>query len=331
MEGAASPSCDTSRSNSPLTMLLSVGPFAFIPVEIAVIVGASAVLLPVLPFAYVSVPALLALSGELELSAAVHLIVLPLARVLTTAALLLLQRPLSLVAWRQRRVGLWRLLEWRRLSSPSGDSTSAHWQLMRKNSSSQIRKSLQALQSRAGACNVSKMGDVVPEMEELKSAIKMIKDANPELGAAKVHKAVKEANPTWQVSEDRVKKAIADTVVLVDGKPVAGTLKKPQTKKLSAHEEAKKKTAAAIAKKKYALTRTRTRTRAHTDARRRKRNREMPSYSIFMCSTRLSARVHRDTARNSRHAASMDGAWSVPLPMSVCATCRGSSRPSAST
>ena len=108
------------------------------------------------------------------------------------------------------------------------------------------------------------MGDVVPEMEELKSAIKIIKDANPELGAAKVHKAVKEANPTWQVSEDRVKKAIADTVVLVDGKPVAGILKKPQTKKLSAHEEAKKKTAAAIAKKKYEK---HTRTHQHAHAR----------------------------------------------------------------
>ena len=33
----------------------------------------------------------------------------------------------------------------------------------------------------------------------LKAAIKAIKDADPELGAAKVHKAVKEANPTWQV------------------------------------------------------------------------------------------------------------------------------------
>ena len=133
------------------------------------------------------------------------------------------------------------------------------------------RKSLQALQSRSDrstrVVDVSKMGDVVPEMEELKSAIKIIKDANPELGAAKVHKAVKEANPTWQVSEDRVKKAIADTVVLVDGKPVAGTLKKPQTKKLSAHEEAKKKTAAAIAKKKYEK-HTRTHQHAHARAHR---------------------------------------------------------------
>ena len=118
-----------------------------------------------------------------------------------------------------------------------------------------------------GIVDVSKMGDVVPEMEELKSAIKIIKDANPELGAAKVHKAVKEANPTWQVSEDRVKKAIADTVVLVDGKPVAGTLKKPQTKKLSAHEEAKKKTAAAIAKKKYEK-HTHTHQHAHARAHR---------------------------------------------------------------
>ena len=33
----------------------------------------------------------------------------------------------------------------------------------------------------------------------LKAAIKAIKDADPELGAAKVHRAVKEANPTWQV------------------------------------------------------------------------------------------------------------------------------------
>ena len=246
-------------------MLLSMGPFAFIAVEIAVIVGAGAVLLPVLPFADVAVAALLALSRELELSAAVHLIVLPLARVLTTTALLLLQRPLPLVAWRQRRVGLWRLLEWRRLSSPSGDSTSAHWQLMRPSRKQEKAcKPCNPARAGVGIVDVSKMGDVVPEMEELKSAIKIIKDANPELGAAKVHKAVKEANPTWQVSEDRVKKAIADTVVLVDGKPVAGTLKKPQTKKLSAHEEAKKKTAAAIAKKKYEK---HTRTHQHTHAR----------------------------------------------------------------
>ena len=248
-------------------MLLSMGPFAFIAVEIAVIVGAGAVLLPVLPFADVAVAALLALSRELELSAAVHLIVLPLARVLTTAALLLLQRPLPLVAWRQRRVGLWRLLEWRRLSSPSGDSTSAHWQLMRRQENKKKPASPAIPLGPEYSVDVSKMGDVVPEMEELKSAIKIIKDANPELGAAKVHKAVKEANPTWQVSEDRVKKAIADTVVLVDGKPVAGTLKKPQTKKLSAHEEAKKKTAAAIAKKKYEK-HTRTHQHAHARAHR---------------------------------------------------------------
>ena len=37
-----------------------------------------------------------------------------------------------------------------------------------------------------------------------------LQEANPDMGTAKVHKAVKEAQPTWQVSEDRVKKAIAE-------------------------------------------------------------------------------------------------------------------------
>jgi len=40
---------------------------------------------------------------------------------------------------------------------------------------------------------------VTPEMEALVAAVKIIKDANPDLGAPKVHKAVKDANPTWQV------------------------------------------------------------------------------------------------------------------------------------
>ena len=39
----------------------------------------------------------------------------------------------------------------------------------------------------------------VPEFEELKACVKAIKDSNPELGIGKVHKAVKEQNPTWQV------------------------------------------------------------------------------------------------------------------------------------
>jgi hypothetical protein len=39
----------------------------------------------------------------------------------------------------------------------------------------------------------------VPEFEELKACVKEIKDANPDMGISKVHKAVKEKNPTWQV------------------------------------------------------------------------------------------------------------------------------------
>ncbi|KAJ1473961.1 hypothetical protein T484DRAFT_1971777 [Baffinella frigidus] len=87
---------------------------------------------------------------------------------------------------------------------------------------------------------------VTPEMEALTAAVKIIKDANPDMGAPKVHKAVKDANTTWQVSEDRVKKAIAEAC--------GGGAKKPAApKKASSHEEAKKKTAAAIAKKKAGL------------------------------------------------------------------------------
>jgi hypothetical protein len=41
---------------------------------------------------------------------------------------------------------------------------------------------------------------VTPEMEALVAAVKIIKDANPDMGAPKVHKAVKDANPTWQVT-----------------------------------------------------------------------------------------------------------------------------------
>lgn len=40
---------------------------------------------------------------------------------------------------------------------------------------------------------------VTPEMEAVVSAAKTIKDANPDMGLAKVHKAVKDANPTWLV------------------------------------------------------------------------------------------------------------------------------------
>jgi hypothetical protein len=39
----------------------------------------------------------------------------------------------------------------------------------------------------------------VPEFEELKACIKAIKEAHPDMGISKVHKAVKEQNPTWQV------------------------------------------------------------------------------------------------------------------------------------
>ena len=40
-------------------------------------------------------------------------------------------------------------------------------------------------------------------------------------GISKVHKAVKEQNPNWQCSEDRVKKILAEMVVIgPDGKPL---------------------------------------------------------------------------------------------------------------
>ena len=49
------------------------------------------------------------------------------------------------------------------------------------------------------------------------------------------------------MSEDRVRKTIAETVVIMDGKPVKGALARPAAAtKMSAHELAKKKTEDAL-------------------------------------------------------------------------------------
>lgn len=65
-----------------------------------------------------------------------------------------------------------------------------------------------------------------------------------------VHAAVKEKNPTWQVSQDRVKKILSEMVVAVaPGKLVKGATNKNDPT-LKGKELAKAKTAAALAKKK---------------------------------------------------------------------------------
>ena len=51
----------------------------------------------------------------------------------------------------------------------------------------------------------------------LKAAIKAVKDADPELGAAKVHKAVKEANPTWQVRGHDAHTTVASAFCVLHG------------------------------------------------------------------------------------------------------------------
>eukprot|EP00287_Rhodomonas_sp_CCMP768_P002501 CAMPEP_0196720796 /NCGR_PEP_ID=MMETSP1091-20130531/3506_1 /TAXON_ID=302021 /ORGANISM="Rhodomonas sp., Strain CCMP768" /LENGTH=133 /DNA_ID=CAMNT_0042062121 /DNA_START=75 /DNA_END=476 /DNA_ORIENTATION=- len=96
-------------------------------------------------------------------------------------------------------------------------------------------------------------GTLVPEFDDLKPCIKAIKDANPEMGIAKVHAAVKEQHPEWQVSQDRVKKILADMVVVVDGKVKGKGMVKKSDGTVSAKELAKKKTEAALAKKKEEL------------------------------------------------------------------------------
>uniref|UniRef100_A0A7S0DZ10 Uncharacterized protein n=1 Tax=Hanusia phi TaxID=3032 RepID=A0A7S0DZ10_9CRYP len=92
---------------------------------------------------------------------------------------------------------------------------------------------------------------LIPDFEDLKICVREIREENPDIGVAKVHAAVKEKNPSWQVSQDRVKKILADMVVITDGKLKKGALAKAGTP--SAHEVAKKKTEAALQKKKEAL------------------------------------------------------------------------------
>mmetsp|Transcript_60159 Transcript_60159/g.141618 ORF Transcript_60159/g.141618 Transcript_60159/m.141618 type:complete len:139 (+) Transcript_60159:99-515(+) len=101
-----------------------------------------------------------------------------------------------------------------------------------------------------GAGAAAAGGAVVPEFDDLKPCIKAIKDANPDMGVAKVHAAVKEQHPEWQVSQDRCKKILADMVVVVDGKVKGKGLVKKSDGAVSAKELAKKKTEAALAKKK---------------------------------------------------------------------------------
>ena len=49
---------------------------------------------------------------------------------------------------------------------------------------------------------------IVPDFEELVAAVSALKFSHPALGASKVHRAVRDAHRTWQVSLDRCKKAI---------------------------------------------------------------------------------------------------------------------------
>mmetsp|Transcript_7358 Transcript_7358/g.16884 ORF Transcript_7358/g.16884 Transcript_7358/m.16884 type:complete len:129 (-) Transcript_7358:201-587(-) len=89
---------------------------------------------------------------------------------------------------------------------------------------------------------------VVPEFEDLKKDVREIKLANPEMGIAKIHAAVKEKNPTWQVSQDRVKKLLSEMVVMQGGKVIKGQVNKSDPT-LTPQQIARKKTEAALAKK----------------------------------------------------------------------------------
>ena len=47
---------------------------------------------------------------------------------------------------------------------------------------------------------------VIPSQEDLLAELQALKLANPEMGAKRLQAAVKEKNPTWLVSADRVRK-----------------------------------------------------------------------------------------------------------------------------
>eukprot|EP00281_Chroomonas_sp_CCMP1168_P029148 CAMPEP_0206253214 /NCGR_PEP_ID=MMETSP0047_2-20121206/23033_1 /ASSEMBLY_ACC=CAM_ASM_000192 /TAXON_ID=195065 /ORGANISM="Chroomonas mesostigmatica_cf, Strain CCMP1168" /LENGTH=142 /DNA_ID=CAMNT_0053679409 /DNA_START=26 /DNA_END=454 /DNA_ORIENTATION=+ len=98
---------------------------------------------------------------------------------------------------------------------------------------------------------------VVPEAKDLKEVITAIKLASPDMGVAKVHAAVKAQHPNWQVSQDRVKKIVADAAVLTDesgkAKMVPKNLAAKQEHKKAVMEAQRKKTEAAQAKRKAEL------------------------------------------------------------------------------
>jgi hypothetical protein len=55
---------------------------------------------------------------------------------------------------------------------------------------------------------------VTPSQDELLAELQALKLANPEMGAKKMQAAVKEKNPTWLVSEARVKKVAVEAGLL---------------------------------------------------------------------------------------------------------------------
>jgi peptidoglycan hydrolase CwlO-like protein len=64
---------------------------------------------------------------------------------------------------------------------------------------------------------------VTPSQEDLLAELQALKLANPEMGAKKLQAAVKEKNPTWLVSEARVKKVATEAGLLAPApeKPAA--------------------------------------------------------------------------------------------------------------
>ena len=61
---------------------------------------------------------------------------------------------------------------------------------------------------------------VTPSQEDLLAELQALKLANPEMGAKKLQAAVKEKNPTWLVSEARVKKVAVEAGLLPAAPPV---------------------------------------------------------------------------------------------------------------
>ena len=66
---------------------------------------------------------------------------------------------------------------------------------------------------------------VIPSQEDLLAELQALKLANPEMGAKRLQAAVKEKNPTWLVSEARVKKIVFEAGLesAASENPLAGT------------------------------------------------------------------------------------------------------------